>query len=71
MIFGRSGGKGELMRALELAALWIGLQLATGFIFNTGAMGGIAIGTHIGGFIAGLLLGLPLARSAARRGQQP
>lgn len=63
MIFGRSGGKGELTRALQLAALWIGLQLATGLLFNVGG-GGIAIGAHVGGFLTGLVLALPLARRA-------
>lgn len=69
MIFGRSGGKGEVTRALQLAALWIGLQFATGLLLNTDG-GGIAIGAHIGGFLAGLLLALPLARGAlaAREG---
>lgn len=63
MIFGRGGGKGELARALQLAALWIGLQAAAGLLFNTGG-GGIAIGAHVGGFLAGLALALPLARGA-------
>lgn len=64
MIFGRAGGRGEFVRALQLALLWIGLQLATGFVFNTQSGGGIAIGAHVGGFIAGLLLALPMARGA-------
>lgn len=63
MYFGRSGGKGELARALQLAALWIGLQLATGYLFNTDGAG-IAIGAHVGGFLAGLVMALPLARGA-------
>lgn len=63
MIFGRSGGKGEFTRALQLAALWIGLQVATGLVLNTDG-GGIAIGAHIGGFVAGLITALPLARAA-------
>ncbi len=63
MIFGRTGGKGEFARAMQLAALWIGLQIATGYILNTGD-GGIAIGAHVGGFVAGLIVALPLARAA-------
>jgi membrane associated rhomboid family serine protease len=63
MIFGKTGGRGELTRALQLAALWIGLQLATGVLLNVGE-GGIAIGAHVGGFLAGLVLALPLARRA-------
>ena len=66
MIFGRAGGKGEFARALQLAALWIGLQVATGYVLNTGA-GGIAIGAHVGGFLAGLAVALPLARAAIAR----
>ena len=69
MIFGRTGGRGELTRALQLAALWIGLQIVTGMLFN-GDGGGIAIGAHVGGFVTGLVLALPLARRAiaAREG---
>ncbi|MBB4630512.1 rhomboid family intramembrane serine protease [Sphingosinicella soli] len=66
MIFGRSGGKGEFVRALQLAALWIGLQIATGFVFNMDG-GGIAVGAHVGGFVAGLLTALPLARAAIEK----
>lgn len=66
MIFGRSGGKGEFTRALQLAALWIGLQIATGLVFNMDG-GGIAIGAHVGGFVAGLIVALPLARAAISR----
>lgn len=66
MIFGRTGGKGEFARALQLAALWVGLQVATGLVLNTG-VGGIAIGAHVGGFLAGLAVALPLARAAIAR----
>jgi len=66
MIFGRSGGRGEFARAMQLAALWIGLQIATGLVFNTDG-GGIAIGAHVGGFVAGLIVALPLARAAIAR----
>ncbi len=66
MLFGKSGGKGERVRALQLAGLWIALQLATGMILNGEAGVGIAIGAHIGGFAAGLVLALPLARGAKR-----
>lgn len=47
-----------LVRAVWLAAAWIGLQFAVGFA----AGGGIAIWTHIGGFLAGLVLTRPLLR---------
>ncbi|MEM8825641.1 MAG: rhomboid family intramembrane serine protease [Pseudomonadota bacterium] len=69
MIFGRREGRGnERNRAFKLAAVWIGLQLATGLAFNTGgAGGGIAIWAHVGGFLAGLVLGVPLAKDAIRR----
>jgi membrane associated rhomboid family serine protease len=64
MIFGRTGGKGELARALQLGLMWVGLQVATRFVFGAGGGPDIAIGAHIGGFVAGLLLALPLARRA-------
>lgn len=47
-----------LVRALWLAAAWIGLQFAIGWA----AGGQIAIWSHIGGFVAGLLLTRPLLR---------
>lgn len=47
-----------MVRALWLAAAWIGLQLAVGLAFG----GGIAVFSHIGGFLAGLLLTRPLLR---------
>lgn len=48
---------GETVTALWYAATWIGLQLLTAAVFNTGADGSqIAIWTHIGGFVTGLLL---------------
>jgi membrane associated rhomboid family serine protease len=47
-----------MVRALWLAAAWIGLQLAVGLAFG----GGIAVYSHIGGFIAGLVLTRPLLR---------
>lgn len=47
-----------VVRALWLAAAWIGLQFAIGWA----AGGGIAILSHIGGFVAGLLLTRPLLR---------
>ncbi len=55
MGFHLSGG---LINALQLALVWIGLQLATALAFN-GPDGGIAIWAHIGGFITGLVL-IPL-----------
>lgn len=48
---------GETLTSLWYAATWIGLQLLTGFAFNTGSGFAIAIWTHIGGFLAGLMLG--------------
>lgn len=52
---------GEVVTALWYLATWIGLQLLTAAVFNTGR-GGIAIWTHIGGFIVGLIAALPLGR---------
>lgn len=49
------------VRALWLAAAWIGLQLLIGFT-GGGGFGAIAIWAHVGGFIAGLLLARPLLR---------
>ena len=51
---------GAWVRALWLAAAWIGLQLLTGFA--GGDFARIAIWSHIGGFVAGLLLARPLLR---------
>lgn len=51
---------GAWVRALWLAAAWIGLQLLLGFA--GGSFSNIAIWSHIGGFIAGLLLARPLLR---------
>ena len=49
------------VRALWLAAAWIGLQLLIGFA-GGGEFGAIAIWAHVGGFLAGLLLARPLLR---------
>jgi membrane associated rhomboid family serine protease len=49
------------VRALWLAAAWIGVQLLLGFAGGAG-FGNIAIWAHVGGFIAGLLLARPLLR---------
>ena len=49
------------VRALWLAAAWIGLQLLLGFAGGAG-FGNIAIWAHVGGFIAGLLLARPVLR---------
>lgn len=49
------------VRALWLAAAWIGLQLLIGFT-GGGGFGAIAIWAHVGGFLAGLLLARPLLR---------
>lgn len=56
----------DAVRALRYAALWIGLQLLTGVVFNEGGQGGIAIWSHIGGFVAGL--GYQFAVLGPRRG---
>ncbi len=49
------------VRALWLAAAWIGVQLLIGFAGGAG-FGAIAIWAHVGGFLAGLLLARPLLR---------
>ncbi len=49
------------VRALWLAAAWIGLQLALGFA-GGGGFGAVAIWAHVGGFLAGLILARPLLR---------
>lgn len=49
------------VRALWLAAAWIGLQLLIGFT-GGGGFGAVAIWAHVGGFLAGLLLARPLLR---------
>lgn len=48
------------VRALWLAAAWIGLQLLIGFA--GGDFGAVAIWAHVGGFLAGLFLARPLLR---------
>ena len=49
------------VRALWLAAAWIGVQLLIGLAAGAG-FGAIAIWAHVGGFLAGLLLARPLLR---------
>lgn len=49
------------VRALWLAAAWIGLQLLIG-LAGGGGFGAVAIWAHVGGFLAGLLLARPLLR---------
>lgn len=49
------------VRALWLAAAWIGVQLLLGFAGGAG-FGDIAIWAHVGGFLAGLVLARPLLR---------
>lgn len=67
LIFSRSQTRaigpipGHWVRALWLAAAWIGLQLLIG-IAGGGGFGNIAIWAHVGGFLAGLLLARPLLR---------
>ena len=55
---------GHIVRAIWLAAAWIGLQALIGFGFTDGVdgMAGVAVGAHIGGFVAGLLLARPMLR---------
>jgi membrane associated rhomboid family serine protease len=52
---------GHWVRALWLAAAWIGLQLLIGIAGGAG-FGNVAIWAHVGGFLAGLLLARPLLR---------
>lgn len=65
MLFGRNRVKVAHPRlavwlyALWLGAAWVGLQLLTGFTFDTLGTR-IAIAAHIGGFLVGLLLARPL-----------
>ncbi|WP_447761476.1 rhomboid family intramembrane serine protease [Sphingopyxis panaciterrae] len=67
LIFSRSQAQaigpisGHWVRALWLAAAWIGLQLLIG-LAGGGGFGAIAIWAHVGGFLAGLLLARPLLR---------
>jgi membrane associated rhomboid family serine protease len=67
LIFSRSQASaigpipGHWVRALWLAAAWIGLQLLIGFA-GGGGFGAIAIWAHVGGFLVGLLLARPLLR---------
>ena len=62
------GISGETLTALWYAAAWIGLQLLTGIVFNTGGGGmHIAIWTHIGGFVTGLLLARPWRQAPKRK----
>ena len=56
---------GPWVRALWLAAAWIGLQLLIGFAGQVAPDTryiGVGIWAHIGGFLAGLLLARPLLR---------
>lgn len=52
---------GHWVRALWLAAAWIGLQLLIG-LAGSGELGSIAIWAHVGGFVAGLLIARPMLR---------
>lgn len=53
---------GQVLRLLWFAVAWIGIQLMIAVVFNSGAMGGVAIWAHIGGFLAGLVLAAPFIR---------
>ena len=48
----------EAATALWFAAVWIGLQLATGYLFRVDGQG-IAVWAHIGGFVTGLIFAQP------------
>ncbi|KTE20102.1 rhomboid family intramembrane serine protease [Sphingopyxis sp. H050] len=48
------------VRAIWLAAAWIGIQLLFGVA--GGGFGAVAIWAHVGGFLAGLLLARPMLR---------
>jgi membrane associated rhomboid family serine protease len=67
LIFGRTQARaiGPItshgVRALWLAAAWIGVQLLIG-LAGGGGFGAIAIWAHVGGFLAGLILARPLLR---------
>ena len=67
LIFSRSQTKaigpiaGHWVRALWLAAAWIGLQLMIG-VAGSGELGNIAIWAHVGGFLAGLVMARPMLR---------
>ena len=52
---------GYVVRAVWLAAAWIGLQLMIG-LAGGGGLGAVAIWAHVGGFVAGLVIARPLLR---------
>lgn len=60
----------EAVTALWFAAVWIGLQLATGYVFGSGGSGiggqGVAIWAHVGGFVTGLIFAQPFVRGAPK-----
>lgn len=56
---------GVWVRALWLAAAWIGVQLLMGFA--GGGFANVAIWAHIGGFVVGLVLARPLLRWRFKR----
>lgn len=58
---------GYLVRALWLAAAWIGLQLMIGIA--GGGFSNIAIWAHVGGFVFGLMAARPLLRWRFRTGR--
>ena len=75
VLFARSRAKGqrvfgvdvssEAATAIWFAAVWIGLQLLTGYVF--GGMGqGVAIWAHVGGFVTGLVFAQPFVRGAPK-----
>lgn len=52
----------EAVTALWFAAVWIGLQLLTGYAFRLDGQG-IAIWAHVGGFITGLIFAQPYTKA--------
>jgi membrane associated rhomboid family serine protease len=49
---------GSMLFILWQLAAWLAIQAFTGFAFNSGSGGGVAVWAHIGGFAAGLLCGV-------------
>lgn len=54
------------LTALWFAAVWVGVQLLTGFVAGLSGVG-IAVWAHIGGFVVGLLYAAPYLRGQPRR----
>lgn len=73
LVFSRSQTKAigpipaHIVRAIWLAAAWIGLQMLIGFA--GGGFSNIAIWAHIGGFIVGLVMTRPMLRWRFQKGR--